>query len=107
MTHSFAVPRSVEWKETAITILNQQKLPDETEYLELTTKEDVFDAIVTLKVRGAPAIGITAAFGLALAAKNIETDNVTEFRRRLEDIKQYLNSSRYLPPLICHGRLRD
>ncbi|MCY7930584.1 S-methyl-5-thioribose-1-phosphate isomerase [Bacillus inaquosorum] len=81
MTHSFAVPRSVEWKETAITILNQQKLPDVTEYLELTTKEDVFDAIVTLKVRGAPAIGITAAFGLALAAKDI-------------DIKQYLNSSR-------------
>lgn len=51
MTHSFAVPRSVEWKETAITILNQQKLPDVTEYVELTTKEDVFDAIVTLKVR--------------------------------------------------------
>lgn len=47
-----------------------------------------------IKVRGAPAIGITAAFGLALAAKDIETDNVTEFRRRLEDIKQYLNSSR-------------
>lgn len=94
MTHSFAVPRSVEWKETAITILNQQKLPDVTEYVELTTKEDVFDAIVTLKVRGAPAIGITAAFGLALAAKDIETDDVTEFRRRLEDIKQYLNSSR-------------
>ncbi|WP_367387367.1 S-methyl-5-thioribose-1-phosphate isomerase [Bacillus vallismortis] len=94
MTHSFAVPRSVEWKETAITILNQQKLPDVTEYVELTTKEDVFDAIVTLKVRGAPAIGITAAFGLALAAKDIETDDVREFRSRLEDIKQYLNSSR-------------
>lgn len=69
MTNSFAVPRSVEWKETAIKILNQQKLPDVTEYLELTTKEEVFDAIVSLKVRGAPAIGITAAFGLALAAK--------------------------------------
>lgn len=52
MTHSFAVPRSVEWKETAITILNQQKLPDETEYLELTTKEDVFDIIDKLKVEG-------------------------------------------------------
>lgn len=41
----------MEWKETYIRILNQQKLPDVTEYAELETKEDVFDAIVTLKVR--------------------------------------------------------
>ncbi|AKL84113.1 S-methyl-5-thioribose-1-phosphate isomerase [Bacillus atrophaeus] len=94
MSTQFTGPRSVEWKETYIHILNQQKLPDVTEYLELTTKEDVFNAIVTLKVRGAPAIGITAAFGLALAAKDIEAADVSEFRQKLAPIKDYLNSSR-------------
>ncbi|WP_439391795.1 S-methyl-5-thioribose-1-phosphate isomerase [Bacillus velezensis] len=94
MTNEFAIPRSVEWKETYIRILNQQKLPDVTEYAELETKEDVFDAIVTLKVRGAPAIGITAAFGLALSAKSFEARDLSDFRRQFADVKAYLNSSR-------------
>ncbi|MEH7662028.1 S-methyl-5-thioribose-1-phosphate isomerase [Bacillus velezensis] len=94
MTNEFAIPRSVEWKETYIRILNQQKLPDVTEYVELETKEDVFDAIVTLKVRGAPAIGITAAFGLALSAKSFEARDLSDFRRQFADVKAYLNSSR-------------
>lgn len=62
--------------------------------MELETKEDVFDAIVTLKVRGAPAIGITAAFGLALSAKSFEARDLSDFRRQFADVKTYLNSSR-------------
>ena len=69
MPEQFAVPRSVEWEETSGKNPEPAKAPEKTEYLHLTTKEDIYDAIQTLKVRGAPAIGITAAFGLALCAK--------------------------------------
>ena len=63
------VPRSVSWKGDAIAVLNQTKLPHSTEYKTLTTIEEVWKSIVMLEVRGAPAIGIVAAFGLALASK--------------------------------------
>ncbi|MEM5017838.1 S-methyl-5-thioribose-1-phosphate isomerase [Metabacillus indicus] len=88
------IPRSVEWKESYIRLLDQQKLPAATEYLHLETVEDVWDAIKTLKVRGAPAIGIAAAFGLALAAKNYETDDISEFQKWLSRDHDYLASSR-------------
>jgi methylthioribose-1-phosphate isomerase len=51
-------------KEDAVIILDQSLLPNKIEYLELRTKEEMFDAIYTLKVRGAPAIGIFAAFAM-------------------------------------------
>ncbi|BCE14117.1 hypothetical protein RSC3_01473 [Bacillus paralicheniformis] len=94
MPEQFAVPRSVEWEEASVKILNQQKLPEKTEYLHLTTKEDVYDAIQTLKVRGAPAIGITAAFGLALCAQSIDTSDVSAFLVELGKIKDELNQAR-------------
>ncbi|WP_456275773.1 S-methyl-5-thioribose-1-phosphate isomerase [Bacillus sp. AK128] len=94
MTNSFTIPQSVQWKDDHIFLLDQQKLPLETEYIELTTIKDVFDAIFTLKVRGAPAIGITAAFGLALAANSYEEDNLVNFHERLNKDREYLASSR-------------
>jgi len=93
-TNTFTIPRSVEWKEDSIKLLNQQKLPHITEYLTLTTIEEVFDAIKTLKVRGAPAIGITAAFGLALSAQKYETTSLAEFKQNLKKEKEYLSYSR-------------
>lgn len=94
MAELLSIPRSVEWNDTHITILNQQKLPFQTEYLELKELADVWDAIATLKVRGAPAIGITAAYGLALAAQRYETDSIAEFRKQLQKDCDYLASSR-------------
>ncbi len=91
---TFAIPRSVEWRETHVTILNQQKLPSIIEYIDLHTLEDVYEAIATLKVRGAPAIGITAAYGLALAALRYDTESLDEFRRRLKRDRDYLASAR-------------
>ncbi|ADI27560.1 S-methyl-5-thioribose-1-phosphate isomerase [Geobacillus sp. C56-T3] len=91
---TFAIPRSVEWRETHVTILNQQKLPSIIEYIDLHTLEDVYEAIATLKVRGAPAIGITAAYGLALAALGYDTKSLDEFRRRLKRDRDYLASVR-------------
>lgn len=88
------VPTSIEWKDGKLIILNQQKLPHEIEYIELEKIEDVFDAIVTLKVRGAPAIGITAAYGLALSVQSYETDQLAVFHELLRKDFQYLAGSR-------------
>lgn len=93
-TDTFFIPKSIEWQEDSIKILNQQKLPHITEYLTLITIEEVFDAIKTLKVRGAPAIGIAAAFGLALSAQKYETNSLTEFKQKLKKDRDYLSYSR-------------
>lgn len=94
MTNTLSLPRSVEWNESYITLLDQQQLPGKVEYIKLQTIKDVWDAITTLKVRGAPAIGITAAFGLALSALSYDTDSVKEFNKKLALDQQYLASSR-------------
>lgn len=89
-----AIPRSVEWKEDSIKILNQQLIPNSVEFLTLETIEDVWDAIKTLKVRGAPAIGIAAAFGLALAGSKFEGEDLQEFHTHIREKSLYLASSR-------------
>ncbi|KZZ83557.1 S-methyl-5-thioribose-1-phosphate isomerase [Bacillus sp. SJS] len=92
--HSFTIPRSVEWKETYISLLDQQKLPGITEYIELHSIQEVWHAIQTLKVRGAPAIGIAAAFGLALSASRYEESDINSFLAKLHEEKDYLAGSR-------------
>lgn len=93
-TANFTIPRSVEWKDEKIILLNQQKLPHVNEYIEITTVQDVWDAIHSLKVRGAPAIGITAAFGLAQAALTYQTKSLEDFHSQLKKDHDYLASSR-------------
>jgi len=60
--------RTIEWRDGKVTMIDQQKLPQESVILEYTDFRGVADAIKTMKIRGAPAIGAAAAFGLALAA---------------------------------------
>jgi methylthioribose-1-phosphate isomerase len=59
--------KTVEWRDATVRILDQRQLPSELVYLECRTVEDVAEAIETLAVRGAPAIGVAAAYGVALA----------------------------------------
>ncbi|WP_226683335.1 S-methyl-5-thioribose-1-phosphate isomerase [Sutcliffiella horikoshii] len=94
MTIATNLPLSVEWKDSYIRLLDQQKLPQETVFIELHTIHDVYDAIVTLKVRGAPAIGITAAYGLVLAANSYNTASLAEFQTQLKKDRDYLATSR-------------
>ncbi len=93
-TENFVIPRSVIWKGNYISLLNQQKIPQVTEYLDLKTIEDVWDAIQSLKVRGAPAIGITAAYGLALASLQDKSNTIEDFHHNLKNNRDYLASSR-------------
>lgn len=78
----------------ALVIIDQTKLPGNIELISLTTAQEIWDAIYLLKVRGAPAIGVAAAIGLAVLACQDGTKDVQEFRTNLERHKEYLNSSR-------------
>ncbi|MFY9638434.1 MAG: S-methyl-5-thioribose-1-phosphate isomerase [Methanobacterium sp.] len=59
--------KTMYWKDNKLFLIDQTRLPDEVVYLECKTYKDVINAIKTMKVRGAPAIGIAAAFAMALA----------------------------------------
>lgn len=85
---------SLDDNENALVILNQTKLPNEIEILHLKTQNEIWNAIYTLQVRGAPAIGIAAGFGLYLAAKEIESNDYDSFLMKVHEAKEYLNSSR-------------
>jgi methylthioribose-1-phosphate isomerase len=76
--------RTIEWREDRVVLLDQRRLPGEEVYLELGSPEEVADAIRDLAVRGAPAIGVAAAMGLALAARCMEARDAQELVRELE-----------------------
>jgi len=72
----------VRYEEDKMLILDQTQLPCETVYLEMQTKEDVWDAIYKLKVRGAPAIGVAAGYGLYVCVKELEADDYQDLYRQ-------------------------
>lgn len=81
-------------KKKALVIIDQTKLPNDIELLSLRGAEDIWNAIYELKVRGAPAIGVAAAIGLAVLAEQIEAQDRAAFMEALENHKAYLVSSR-------------
>lgn len=96
MIQSLADLKTVRLNERAngVVILDQTRLPGEEVYITLTTAEQVWDAIYTLKVRGAPAIGIAAAYGLAVCAGHISTSSREDFRSECDRVKSYLGGAR-------------
>ncbi len=87
-------PQPVRWLGTSVEILDQSLLPWEERYLQLQTCQEVGDAIRGMKVRGAPIIGICAAYGLALAGQAIDEENLKPFMVRLRDAAESLTSTR-------------
>ena len=85
---------SLNEDETKVIIIDQTQLPNREEFLVLDTEEDLYDAIKKLKVRGAPAIGICAGYGIYVLANQIETEDQEEFYKEFHRQKEYLNSSR-------------
>ena len=84
----------VKFTENEMLILDQTKLPGEEVYIKMKTKEDVWDAIHTLKVRGAPAIGVAAAYGLYVSTRDFAGPRVKEFRESVRETSAYLNTAR-------------
>lgn len=80
--------------DSALVIIDQTKLPERIELLRLHTAQEIWDAIYLLQVRGAPAIGVAAGYGIYLLAKSIDTDDFDEFYKQFCTYKQYLDSSR-------------
>ena len=77
-----------------VVILDQTHLPNQERFLHLITAEQVFYAITRLKVRGAPAIGIAAAFGLAMCVNRYRTRSLQELEKEFLRVKHYLYISR-------------
>lgn len=88
--------RSVELDDpnNTLIILDQTVLPNETKFLKLTKIEEIWDAIYTLKVRGAPAIGIAAAYGAYLGTKISKTKTNKELIKKFKEVKDYLEKAR-------------
>ncbi|MBI4839502.1 MAG: S-methyl-5-thioribose-1-phosphate isomerase [candidate division NC10 bacterium] len=77
-----------------VRLIDQTRLPTEEVYIECRTIEEVADAIRTMRVRGAPAIGVTAAMGLALGAQTIQAENFNAFFAALEGMGSLLMCTR-------------
>ena len=85
---------NLDEERQALAIIDQTKLPSKMEMIYLTKQEDIWDAIYLLKVRGAPAIGVAAAIGIYLAAKDIKAGSYEDFLAQFRKAKDYLDSSR-------------
>lgn len=77
-----------------VVIIDQTKLPGRTEMIELKTAQEIWDAIYLLKVRGAPAIGVAAAFGIYILADAIKDETYAGFLAEFQKQKEYLDSAR-------------
>ncbi|MGQ9629753.1 MAG: S-methyl-5-thioribose-1-phosphate isomerase [bacterium] len=86
--------KTLEWKGDSLELIDQRKLPLELEVVKCKSYRDVADAIREMKIRGAPAIGVASAFGVALGARAIETSNPEEFLRRLDEVIETLRGTR-------------
>ncbi|MFC1899998.1 S-methyl-5-thioribose-1-phosphate isomerase [Chloroflexota bacterium] len=84
----------VEWLGDRLRILDQTRLPQEEVYLELDDYRDVASAIAELKVRGAPAIGVAGAYGIALGALKIDFTSKNEFTKEFTKISRAIAETR-------------
>lgn len=85
---------TVEWKDGAVRLLDQSRLPEHVEFLECRDYQTVATAIRELRVRGAPAIGVTAAMGVALGAQGIDTADYDAFVKAVASICDHLAATR-------------
>src|SRR3990172_8333563 len=85
---------TVGWHEGRVRLIDQRQLPGQVVYLDCADHREVAEAIRNLSVRGAPAIGIAAAMGLALGARSIQTRDPDHFLRELSRIADELAATR-------------
>lgn len=88
--------RPIEWADGSVVILDQTLLPHREQYVPCRQVEEVSDAIRSLRVRGAPLIGIAAAYGIALAARGDETSVVDRVTRAAELLRAARPTARNL-----------
>src|ERR1700721_1050584 len=89
---------TLEWTSEGVRFIDQTKLPLEETYVLATSYQQVADVIVTMVVRGAPAIGVSAAMGIALGAKQTKAATAEEFGPEFDQICALLAGTR--PPAV-------
>mgnify|MGYP002769851456 FL=1 len=88
--------RTIEWIDTYSRMVDQTKFPEHFDYVDIKTGQDMFDAIKTMIVRGAPAIGIAGAHGVVLYAQELAKRDLTfdEYKKELLEKADYMASAR-------------
>ncbi|MBI2917011.1 MAG: S-methyl-5-thioribose-1-phosphate isomerase [Chloroflexi bacterium] len=86
--------RPIEWREGRVRLLDQTRLPGEVVYLDITDYRDMAQAIKTLQVRGAPALGVAGAYGLVLAAQAITAGDCSAFLASVKKAAVELRATR-------------
>ncbi|SET25404.1 methylthioribose-1-phosphate isomerase [Natronincola peptidivorans] len=86
--------KTIQWNNEKLILLDQTKIPNEVVYEAFEKVEDVWDAIQDMKVRGAPAIGVTAAYGLYIGIREEGEEDKNAFFKALEEKSRYLGTSR-------------
>jgi methylthioribose-1-phosphate isomerase len=86
--------QTLEWTDKGVRFLDQTKLPTEESYVTATTYQQVADAIRTMVVRGAPAIGVAAGMGIALGVKNSKAETVGDLKKDFDQICSAIGETR-------------
>src|SRR5437867_4311743 len=86
--------KTLEWIDSGVRFIDQTKLPTEEVYVTCTTHQQVADVIRTMVVRGAPAIGVAAAMGIALGIKNSKAENIDKLRQQFDSICDMIGKTR-------------
>jgi methylthioribose-1-phosphate isomerase len=86
--------QTIAWTGHSARLVDQTKLPLETVYVDVTDERQMWDAIKRLVVRGAPAIGVAAAFGTYLGVRHDASECLADFDMRLDEVTAYLATSR-------------
>src|SRR6266446_1744927 len=89
-----SVIQTLEWTNTGVVFIDQTKLPTEEVYVTCTTHQQVADVIRNMVVRGAPAIGVAAAMGIALGIKNSKAENGADLKREFDQICETIRQTR-------------
>lgn len=86
--------KTIEWKDNKVIMIDQTRLPSEEIYLEFTNYLEVAGAIKSMVIRGAPAIGVAAAMGIALGAVNTDTEDREQFIQEVNKIAEVIMATR-------------
>src|ERR1041385_1261105 len=86
--------QTLEWTDKGVRFIDQTKLPTEESYVLCKTHEQVAEVIRTMVVRGAPAIGVAAAMGIALGVNNSKASSVADLKLDLDDICNVIGKTR-------------
>src|SRR6266850_5974937 len=86
--------KTIEWTDEGVKMIDQRKLPTVEEYPVFKTYEEVAEAIRSMVIRGAPAIGVAAAMGVALGVRDSKATNIEELRKDFDQITNLIAATR-------------